>query len=117
MQDILDKAILWCLMDEGKTIWEMAKQVMKESGKDLTTHETKKWCDRARYRLDAMIDRGFVKKDRKTRKYSLANVKIGTGEMTIKYDDEEGEDRISMGTTMIAEKNGIVEVILMEEII
>ena len=116
MQDALDKAILWMLMDGPCTTWEMAEQVVKESGKTLTQHEKHKWCNKARYRLNAMIDRGFVTRTRKTRKYSLENVIIGEGTMTIACENGKTET-MSLGKTIIAQEDDVLEVILMEELI
>lgn len=116
MQDALDKAILWLLMDKPRTLWEMAEQVMKESGKTLTDHEKQKWCNKARYRLSAMVDRGFVARNKKTRKYSLENVIIGEGTMTITCEDGRTET-MELGKTIIAQEDDILEVILMEEVI
>ena len=116
MQDALDKAILWILMDGPSTTWEMAEQVIKESGKTLTDHEKQKWCNKARYRLNAMVDRGFVTRNKKTRKYSLENVIIGTGTMTITCNDGRTET-MELGKTIIAQEDDILEVILMEEVI
>lgn len=115
MQDTLDKAILWCLLDGPKTTWEMAEQIHKEAGKQVSDHEKKKFCDRAKYRLEAMMDGGYVVKDRKTRQYALENTIVGDG--TLLLQTETNTEKIPMGKTIIVENDGVIEVILMEELI
>jgi hypothetical protein len=98
------------------TTWEMAEQIHREAGTIVSDHERKKFCDRAKYRLEAMMDGGYVIKDRKTRKYALENTIIGNGTLLLETENNEVE-KIPIGKTIIVENDGMIEVILMEEII
>jgi hypothetical protein len=94
----------------------MAEQIHQEAGTKVSDHEKKKFCDRANYRLEAMIDGGYVIKNKKTRKYALENTIIGNGTLLLETENNETET-IPMGKTIIVENDGMIEVILMEELI
>lgn len=114
MQDALDKAILWCLLDGPKTTWEMAEQIHKKAEKKVSDQQLRKFCNKIRYRLGNMSDEGFIAHDKKTKKYALENILIGNGKLVL--TTEHGDETLELGTTIITEINGIFGTIFMESI-
>lgn len=114
MQNTLDKAILWCLMDGSKTTWEIATQIHKEANKKTSDQQTRKFCNKIRYRLGNMADEGYIVHDKKTKKYALENTTIGNGILILKT--ENGEETLELGITIITEINGLFGTIFMESI-
>ena len=114
MQDILDKAILWCVIDGPKTTWEMAEQIHKEANTKVTDAQLTKFCNKIRYRLGNMINEGYITHNKKTKKYALENVTIGDGILIIQ--NREGEEKLELGLTIITEIDGIAGTIFMESL-
>lgn len=114
MQDVLDKAILWCLIEGAKTTWEIADQIHKEANTHTTDQQMRKFCNKIRYRLRNMMDEGYIAHDKKNKKYALENTTIGEGILHLQTG--EGEEKLELGKTIITEINGIFGTIFMESI-
>jgi len=114
MQDVLDKAILWCLIDNPKTTWEIAEQIHKEANTKVTDQQMRKFCNKIRYRLGNMSTEGYITHNRKTKKYALENTIIGNG--TLHLQTEDGEEILELGTTIITEIDSLFGTIFMESI-
>ncbi len=115
MQDPLDKAILWCLMENPRTTWEIAEQIHREANTKATDAQLTKFCNKIRYRLGNMEGEGYVVHNKKTKKYALENTIIGQGVLTLKTNN--GDEVLELGTTIITEIDGLFGTIFMESIL
>jgi len=116
MTDSLDKAILWSLIEGPKSTWEIAKRIQEKGKIKADDYQTRKFCNRIRYRVSAMKEEGFIVHDTKNGKYALENVIVGTMTGKITPDDKEDkEETIEMGKTIMANLDTGIKLFFLEE--